>query len=75
MAGRAAAGEKIEHDVAGAGGLLQQVFDQRERLGVVEGTVTEYFGDDARALLIGTGDETAFGLVIAGFRIRHHPAR
>jgi hypothetical protein len=36
MAGRAAAGEEIEHDVAGARRLLQQVLDQRQRLGVLK---------------------------------------
>jgi hypothetical protein len=65
MAGGAAAGEEIEHDVAGAGGLLQQAFDQRQRLGVVEGAVAENFGDDAGAFLIGRRREAAFGFVIA----------
>ena len=36
MGGRAAAGEEIEHDVTGAGGLLQKVLDQRQRLGVLK---------------------------------------
>ena len=64
MAGGAAAGEEIEHDVAGTGGLLQQVLDQRQRLGVVEGAVAENFGDDAGAFLIGRRREAAFGFVV-----------
>ena len=75
MAGRAAAREEVEHDVAGAGGLLQKVFDQRQGLGVVEGTVAENLGDDAGAFLVGGRHEAAFRRVIADLEGRHHPAR
>ena len=53
MAGRAAAGKEIEHDVAGAGGLLQQVLDQRQGLGMLECLVTkemlDFFGGNPAA--------------------------
>ena len=75
VSGRSAAGEEVEDDVAGAGCLLQQVLDQRQRLRVVERAVAEDVGDDASAFLVGPGDETAFGFILAGFEGRHHPAR
>ena len=75
MARGAAARKKIQHGVAGAGGLLQQALNERQGLGVVESPVTKNLRYLARTFLVGGRYQAVFCFVVFGFKLRHDPAR
>src|SRR5690606_28603503 len=62
LGGGSGAGEEIEDQVTGGGGLTEKLSDQGGRLGIVEGLLAEDILDGFRALVVGAGHQAVIDI-------------